>query len=92
MAALCALEKRCHRLICASDLNLFEVGAIILAVVVVRTVDVGRIDSFPCFDTSEHIIDFLALQLHLVFKLLFDNKHVGTGFAEEAEIAQGLFG
>ena len=92
MAALCALEERRHRFICASDLNLFEVGAIVLAVVVVRTVDVGRINSFPCFDTSEHIIDLLAFQLHLVFKLLLDNEHVGAGFAEEAEIAHGLFG
>ena len=92
MGALRTLIKRGHRFVRGSDLYLFEVRAIVLAVMVVHAVDTCLVHVFPGVSTSQDIIYLFALKGHFVFELLFNDEDVGTGFAEKAEVIWGFLG
>ena len=90
--ALSALEEGGHWLVGGPNLDLLEVGAVVAAVVVVHAVDGRLVHVLPRVSASEHVVDLLAVKMHLAFKLLLDDEHVGTGLAEEAEVGRGLLG
>ncbi len=90
VAAVCALIESRHRLVGGANLNLFEIGLVVFACCDVRAEDLSLIDIFPGIVTSHYIVDFLALELDLVFKGLIDFKHVRARFTEEAEVRKSL--
>ena len=61
MGALGALEERCHGFIGRADLNLFEVRAIVLAVVIVHALHSRLIYVFPSVSASQDVIDLFSL-------------------------------
>ena len=92
MSTLRALEERRHRFVGRADLNLFEVGAIVLAVMEVDTLHGRLIYVLPSVSATKHVVDLLSLQSHFVLELLLYNEYVGASFAVESEIAGRLLG
>ena len=82
--------ENCCRLVARSDLDLLEVGALTAAVLGVGTLDLGRVHVFPGVLAAEDIIDFLALELHLVLKLALHAEDVRARPAEEPEVVERL--
>ena len=90
MSTLSALEESGHGFVCRADLNLFEVRAVVLAVVVVHALHSRLIYVLPGVCATKHVVDLLPLQSHFVLELLLNNEHVRASFAVESEIVGRL--
>ena len=86
---LCALIKRCHGLIGRPDLYLHEVGFPIAALRA-ATLHRGLVDMLPSLRSTEHIVDLLPLEVHLLLEGLVDHEYIRAGLAEESEIGRRL--
>ena len=84
MTALRALVERGHGFICGPDLYLHEVGPLMAAPV--AAVDRDLVHMLPGLLAAEHVVDLLAVQLHLLLEGARHHEHVGTGLAEETEL------
>ena len=77
-----------RRLIARPDLDFHEVSTLAAAATDVRTLNRGGMRVLPRFHTSEHIVHFFPLEVHLVLEFGLNAVDVGAGAAEEAEITQ----
>ena len=88
--ALDAFVEDGGRLISRPNLNLHEVGALTATMAHVRALHRGRVGVFESFSTAKHIVYFLPLEVHLIFKLGLNLVYVGARSAEKAEVVTCL--
>ena len=88
MAAFRTSIEDGRRLIARSDLNFHEVSPLAAAATDVRALDGGGMCVLPCLHTSEHIVHFFPLEVHLILEFGLNAVDVGAGAAKEAEITQ----
>ena len=88
MAAFRTSIEDGRRLIARPDLDFHEVSPLAAAATDVRTLNRGGMRVLPRFHTSEHIVHFFPLEVHLVLEFSLNAVDVGAGAAEEAEITQ----
>ena len=88
MAAFRTSIEDGRRLIARSDLDFHKVSTLAAAAADVRTLNRGGMRVLPCFHSSEHIVHFFPLEVHLVLEFGLNAVNVGAGAAEEAEITQ----
>ena len=90
MAARRAQIKNSHGLVRTPNLDCLVVGHVVLAFGL-GAENLCLVDILPGVFATEHIVDFLALEVQLVFEGLFDAEYVRARLAEEAEVAGCLF-
>jgi hypothetical protein len=87
VGALHTFVKSGHGLVPSSDLHHIKVGPFAKAFPRrIGTLDLLRVDVYPRILPSEHIINFLLLQLNRLLQPRLDLVDVGTGPAKEAEV------
>ena len=85
-----AIENGCG-FVGAANLDFLEKGALTAASDRgVRALDRGCTRVFEGLGASEHIVDFLPLEVHLALELLLYAVNVGTGAAEEPHVVARL--
>ena len=87
MTAIGTLIKSCHGLVSRSELNLEEVRSLILAGIDVHTLYLRVVDIFPGLCSTQYVINFLSLEVHLIFELLCHLEYVGACFTIESEVS-----
>ncbi len=89
MVTLHAFVESSHGLICRPNLDLHEVGSS-GSTYRYWTLSIHLIHILPGLLASQNIIHFFPFEWHLVFELLFQDKHVRAGSAEKSEVCHRL--
>ena len=92
VAALSALVEYCSRFVRRPNLDCFEVRLRVVAFnwVDVRALNRRFVNVLPGLRSAQHVIDFLALEWHLVLYLVLDNEYVRAALAKEPEVGPRL--
>ena len=90
MTALAAPVKDRGGLVSRADLNFHEKCALTAAHSRVGTLNGCRVGVLEGLCATQHVVHFLSLQMHLVFKLGLNAIDVWTGATEEAAVVCGL--
>ena len=86
LTALAASVENRRWLITRPNLDLHEVGSLAAAAPRIGALDSGRVGVLEGVSSAEHVVDFLPLEVHLVFVLGLDPVNVRARLAEEAEV------